>query len=279
MAAAWHAVILLDVGRPGAAADWSARADEAVSHGDRVGYSVVTVLLPRGLLALRRGDAQAAAAAFSTAWQTADALEHRDPGAVGWAADAIAAFLACGRDGEARRLIGWMEPTARALPGRWPKVVVAAGRAALAERDGEEDQARARYGEALAIARDMPIPLARSQLLTDYGRFLYRHGEVRHARQTLAEALRLAETCGAVWHAEQARVEWRRAGGRGGVTPPGALTPAEAAVARLARAGKTNREIAAQLHLTVNTVETHLRHVYAKLGIHRRVELTSLPDV
>ena len=279
MATAWHAVILLDVGRPGEAAGWSARADEAVSRGDRVGYSVVTVLLPRGLLALRRGDPQAAAAAFSMAWQTADALEHRDPGAVGWAADAIAAFLACGRDGEARRLISWMAPTARALPARWPKVVVAAGRAALAERDGEEDQARACYGEALAIARDMPIPLARSQLLTDYGRFLYRHGEVRHARQTLAEALRLAETCGAAWHAEQAHVEWRRAGGRAGVTPPGELTPAEAAVARLARAGKTNREIAAQLYLTVNTVETHLRHVYAKLGIHRRVELPSFPDV
>jgi len=278
MATAWHAVILADVGRPGEAANWSARADEAVSRGDRVGYSVVVAQLPRGLLALRRGDPQAAAAAFRTAWQTADALEHRDPGAVGWAADAIAAFLACGRDAEARRLIGWMAPAARTLPARWPKVVVAAGRAALAERDGEEDQARARYGEALAIARDMPMPLARSQLLTDYGRFLYRHGEVGHARQTLAEALRLAETCGAAWHAEQARVEWRRAGGRAGVTPPGELTPAEAAVARLARAGKTNKEIAAQLYLTVNTVETHLRHVYAKLGIHRRVELTSLPD-
>lgn len=278
MAAAWHAVILLDLGRPGEAADWSARADEPVSRGDTVGYNVVVAELPRGLLALRRGDPQAAAAAFSTAWQTADALEHRDSGAVGWAGDAIAAFLACGRDGDARRLIGWMAPAARALPARWPKVVAAAGRAALAERDGEEDQARALYGEALAIARDMPIPLARSQLLTDYGRFLYRHGELRHARQTLAEALRLAETCGAAWHAEQARVEWRRAGGRAGVTPPGELTPAEAAVARLARAGKTNREIAAQLYLTVNTVETHLRHVYAKLGIHRRVELTSLPD-
>jgi len=225
MAAAWHAMILLDLGRPDEAEDWSARSDEAVGRGDRVGYNVVVVQLPRGLLALRRGDPQAAAAAFTMAWQTADALEHRDPGAVGWAADAIAAFLACGRDGEARRLIDWIT------------------------------------------------------LLTDYGRFLYRHGEVRHARQTLAEALRLAETCGAVWHAEQARLEWRRAGGRGGVTPPGELTPAEAAVARLARAGKTNREIAEQLYLTVNTVETHLRHVYTKLGIHRRVELTSLPDV
>lgn len=278
LAAAWHAVIMLDLGRPSEAAEWSARADESIGHGDKVGYHVVAAQHPRGLLALRRGDPQAAAAAFTTAWQTADALELRDSGAIGWAADAIAAFLACGRDGDARRLIGWLAPAARALPARCPKVVVAAGRAALAERDGEKDQARSCYGEALAVARDMPIPLARSQLLTDYGRFLYRHGEVCQARRTLAEALRLAESCGAAWHAEQARVEWRRAGGRAGVTPPGQLTPAEAAVARLARAGKTNREIAAQLYLSVNTVETHLRHVYAKLGIHRRAELTSLRD-
>jgi DNA-binding CsgD family transcriptional regulator len=94
----------------------------------------------------------------------------------------------------------------------------------------------------------------------------------------LAEALRLAEGCGAGWHAERARVEWRRAGGRAGTTPPGQLTPQEAAVARLAKAGKTNQEIAGQLYLTVNTVETHLRHVYQKLGIHRRTDLPAQPD-
>jgi hypothetical protein len=40
-------------------------------------------------------------------------------------------------------------------------------------------------------------------------------------------------------------------------------------------AGRTNREIGEQLYLTVNTVETHLRHLYAKLGISRRTELAS----
>lgn len=44
-------------------------------------------------------------------------------------------------------------------------------------------------------------------------------------------------------------------------------------MARLARAGNTNREIAGQLYLTVNTVETHLRHIYQKLGISRRAQL------
>jgi len=49
--------------------------------------------------------------------------------------------------------------------------------------------------------------------------------------------------------------------------------PPEKAVARLARAGRTNREISQELYLSVNTVETHLAHAYRKLGIHRRSEL------
>ena len=89
----------------------------------------------------------------------------------------------------------------------------------------------------------------------------------------LAEALRLAEKSGAAWHADQARVLWRRAGGRARATPAGALTPQEQAVADLARAGRTNREIAGQLYLSVNTVETHLAHVFRKLGITRRWQL------
>src|SRR6266568_1751584 len=278
-AAAGRALILLDLGRLDEAEDWCARADEAAAgRGDSLGYAVMASHLPRGTLALRRGDLDGACATFTALWEIADALEVRDPGTVPWAADALAAYLACGREADAGRLIDWLAPAAGALPARWAKVVVAAGRAALAERNGDPETARRRYAEALALQEEMPIQLARAQVLTDYGAFLYRQGDARQARQALAEALRLAESCGAGWHAERARVELRRAAARTATTPPGQLTPQEAAVARLARAGKTNREIAAQLYLTVNTVETHLRHVYQKLGIHRRVELLTLPD-
>ena len=44
-------------------------------------------------------------------------------------------------------------------------------------------------------------------------------------------------------------------------------------ISRLARAGRTNRQISRELYLSVNTVETHLAHVYRKLGIRRRGEL------
>jgi DNA-binding NarL/FixJ family response regulator len=117
------------------------------------------------------------------------------------------------------------------------------------------------------------MPLTRSQLLTDYGAFLTRAGETVRARPLLAEALHIAEGCGADWHAGRARAEWRRAGGRTGTRRPDELSPQEVSVARLAQAGRSNRQIAQQLHLSVKTVETHLRHVYQKLGIRSRWQL------
>jgi hypothetical protein len=70
------------------------------------------------------------------------------------------------------------------------------------------------------------MPLLKAQTLTSYGVFLCRRGDRRSALPA-AEALRIADGCGAVWHAERARVEWRRAGGRSGTTPPSQLPPQE----------------------------------------------------
>jgi len=53
----------------------------------------------------------------------------------------------------------------------------------------------------------------------------------------------------------------------------GELTPTEQRVAELASGGKANKEIAAELYVTVGTVETHLTKIYEKLGIRARGEL------
>jgi pimeloyl-ACP methyl ester carboxylesterase/DNA-binding CsgD family transcriptional regulator len=55
-----------------------------------------------------------------------------------------------------------------------------------------------------------------------------------------------------------------------------ALTDAERRVADLVAGGLANREVAERLYLSRYTVETHLKHVYAKLGVSSRAELAAL---
>lgn len=54
---------------------------------------------------------------------------------------------------------------------------------------------------------------------------------------------------------------------------PELLTPREAAVLELLQGGRSNGEIAAQLHIGVETVRTHARSIYRKLGVRSRREL------
>jgi DNA-binding CsgD family transcriptional regulator len=55
-----------------------------------------------------------------------------------------------------------------------------------------------------------------------------------------------------------------------------ALTAAELNVVRLVGGGLTNRQTAARLYVSPHTVDAHLRHVYEKLGINSRMELSHL---
>ena len=54
------------------------------------------------------------------------------------------------------------------------------------------------------------------------------------------------------------------------------LTSSELAVVRLVTQGATDREVAERLFISAHTVNSHLRHVFAKLGIRSRVELARL---
>ena len=53
---------------------------------------------------------------------------------------------------------------------------------------------------------------------------------------------------------------------------PEPLSQAEARVLRLLQTSLSAPEIARELYVSVNTVRTHMRHVYDKLGAHRRLE-------
>jgi DNA-binding CsgD family transcriptional regulator/pimeloyl-ACP methyl ester carboxylesterase len=64
-------------------------------------------------------------------------------------------------------------------------------------------------------------------------------------------------------------------GRSGAATVPGGLSPRETEVLRLLAAGKSSREIGAELVLTVRTVERHVTNLYRKIGVHNRAQATA----
>jgi DNA-binding CsgD family transcriptional regulator len=116
--------------------------------------------------------------------------------------------------------------------------------------------------------------LARAHLL--YGEWLRREGRRLDAREQLHTGLNLFKTMGMDAFARRAERELSATGVRARKRideTRSDLTPQEAEIASLARDGLSNAEIGARLFLSPRTVEWHLHHVFAKLGISSRKQL------
>jgi DNA-binding CsgD family transcriptional regulator len=145
------------------------------------------------------------------------------------------------------------------------------------------DGAQAEDGYREAISRlDRPqvrVELARAHLL--YGEWLRRENRRADARSQLRTAHEMLDAMGLAAFAERAGRELAATGETVRTRTVGtvaALTAQEAYIARLARDGRTNAEIGAQLFLSVRTVEWHLRKIFIKLGIGSRRELGTALD-
>jgi DNA-binding CsgD family transcriptional regulator len=239
---------------------------------------VLSVLAPaaRGRLSLARGDGRPALGCFESCLAMFGSdlwgIQIRDVGYLHARSGAAQAWLLLGDRDRARALAESELADARSSGGR--RALGIALRVAGLAQGGTEGLPR--LTESVDVLRESPALLERAKSLAELGAALRRAGSRVAARALLAEALDLAADCGARPLAARARAELTAAGGRPrrerrhGLD---ALTPSELRVARLAAGGQTNRQIAHGLYVTLKTVETHLAHVYAKLGISHRGEL------
>jgi DNA-binding NarL/FixJ family response regulator len=185
-------------------------------------------------------------------------------------------LLLAGQRADAISVTARLEHRADGNPG-FPGLRAAALHArALLDSDPERALA------AVQAYRDDPRSLVRAAAFEDAGRLLPASAK-DEAVGYLDEALRLQSGAGAERDAARVRRLLRhrgaqRAGGRPEPTTAHwpELTASELAVVRLVTRGATDRDVAQRLYISAHTVNSHLRHVFAKLGIRSRVELARL---
>jgi DNA-binding CsgD family transcriptional regulator len=166
----------------------------------------------------------------------------------------------------------WLSERTRVTPTEWVLGIEARARALLCDGDAAESCYRESI-ERLGRTR-VRAHLARAHLL--YGEWLRRKRRRGEAREQLRTAYEMLDAMGICAFAERARRELRATGEtarKRTIEHAAHLTAQEAQVARLARDGLSNPEIAARLFISTRTVQYHLGKVFTKLGISSRGQL------
>ncbi|WP_091349144.1 helix-turn-helix transcriptional regulator [Micromonospora rhizosphaerae] len=248
-----------------------AAASEAGARGEGIGLTVcdwASAVLYNGLG--RYEDARAAAQRASADPPAPGAAAHWAP------TELVEAAVRSGDSQLASQALEQLVQTTQASQTDWALGIEARSRALLSQGEDAESLYRTAI-DRLGRTRVRP-ELARSHLL--YGEWLRRERRRMEAREQLRTAHEMFAAMGLEAFADRAARELLATGEtvrRRTVGTCDQLTPQETQIARLARTGLTNKEIASHLYVSPRTVEWHLRKVFAKRGITSRKQLDRFP--
>ena len=181
--------------------------------------------------------------------------------------DEIEALIRLGELDQAEPLIEELHAQGQALDRAWALATAARGRGLLAAARGDPQNALAHLQWALQEHQRVTRPLELARTLRAQGMVLRRDKHKAAAKASLEQALGIFERLGALLWAEATSAELGRVGLRP-AAPVGAsgITSAEARVAELVAAGRSNREVAGELFMSPKTVEAHLSRIYRSSG-------------
>ena len=224
-----------------------------------------------GVLDLAAGDVRAAARCLgplALRWR-AEAGRLLLP--FGIEVDGVDALIRAGEVDAAERLIADMAESAHGPLGL---AIMARCRGQLAAARGDLDTAAAELRQAVALHDQIsPQPIARGHVLLVLGQVLLRRKDRKAARECLLAAVDSYEQAGALLWLPRVRAELARISGRAPADTD--LTATERRVTELVASGRTNKEAAAELFVSVRAIESTLTKAYAKLGVRSRTELAA----
>ena len=269
-----RALLAAGRGLSGDARQW---ATDAITQAEAAGcrWDKLEALRARGIAALHEHEPELAVESLRAVWEHTEREGIAEPGVFPVAPDLVEGLVELGELDEALAVTGRLRELAEAQQHPWGMATVK--RCASLVRlgsDAPDEEAAAALDEAAGDYARLGLRFDRARALLSLGRAERRLRQWGAARSFLQEARSAFETLGSPGWARQAQAEVERIGARR-PRPIGELTPSEWRVAELAASGRSNKQIAHELHVTVHTVEAHLSHGYAKLGVHSRGQLAA----
>jgi DNA-binding CsgD family transcriptional regulator len=216
---------------------------------------------------------------------TVEATEHlataafcgwHEPGILTWPAKRASALVRLGRAGQAEAELDGFATLAVQRGRRSTQAALTRVRGELLALQKRPAEASAAFQAAVAMSESADA-LEQGVIHDAFGRFLRRAGRRRSATEELSNARDIFVGLGAVPFIDRCDAELEACGvSRRGSGPTGvSLTPQEHAVSRLVCEGRTNKQIADELVVSVKTVEYHLGHVSSKFGVTSRTQLAA----
>lgn len=272
----WAAAIV-----PAARGDWQAAEEHvrlAVAQTGDYELMMIGAALAKAHLAAARGDADAVLRCLSPLLQIASTASIDEPGFWPWRDMYADALVSAGLLDEAEAFLRPREAMARDRSRAIEVARLARVRGRLESARGNTTEAEDAFHEAVDQLGQLPLPFERALVELAYGQTLRRHGKRRVAASHLQAAADRFTTLEARPYFERCERELVACGlipAERRTFDPTRLTAQELAVARLVADGLSNRQVAAELFVSIKTVQFHLTHIYAKLGVSSRAELAA----
>jgi DNA-binding CsgD family transcriptional regulator len=199
-----------------------------------------------------------------------EAMEAAEPCVIPCVPDAVECLVAAGDLDAAERLVEDHERKGRDRGRPWAVATAERGRGLLLAARGDAAAGLEALERSVKVHRSVPQPFELGRTLLVRGEVARRAKQKALARESLEHAGAVFDGLGAPLWSAKAGVELARVGGPAG---GGDLTPTERRIANLVVAGRTNREIADDLFISVKTVEANLTRVFLKMGVRSRAQL------
>ncbi|HEX2746093.1 MAG TPA: AAA family ATPase [Streptosporangiaceae bacterium] len=263
--------------------DWAAAEGhtEAAEQAARTfgGFAAILAASARGILGFARDDPQEALHGAAMALAVPEIDHYDNPGAFWWRPAQVWALVRTGDLDQAEAILAAFESRAGDGGERAALTYAAWLRGSVAMARGDLGQADHVLRSARLASHDMPLPFYRGLLDLQHGRclcLLRRHGAAIDAVRSAYAAFSALGARPFLLASESELTAANPPPQPGGDQGLPGLTAQELRVARLVASGMSNREAATQLYLSPKTVEYHLAHAFAKLGVHSRHQLSTL---